>query len=191
MRTEFPWAYDAFRCMPLNVMRADMWRYAVMYRYGGVYADADSLPIYALRRWVPLATPLFLLREGTRDHASYVSQWFFVALPRNPVFLHALNETVVRTRSTQGVRVSNEHFVHYYTGPAMFTDVVARFYDLQRTHTARGLQALHGRDPKLPRAALRMEYDIQKYVLQGSEGTHPGGWKLLRLLQRSTSCRLR
>ena len=90
-------------------------------------------------------------------------------------YSYTLNETVVRTRSTQGIRMSNEHFVHYYTAPAMFTDVVARFYDLQRTHTARGLQALHGIDPKLPRVTLRMEYDLRKYVLQGSTGTHLGG----------------
>ena len=191
MRTEFPWAYGAFRCMPLNVMRADMWRYAVMYRYGGVYVDADSQPIYALRKWVPLATPLFLLREGTPDHASYVSQWFFVSLPRNPVFLHALNETVIRTRRTAGIRVSSEHFVHHYTGPAMFTDVVARFYDLRRTHTGRGLQTLHGIVSEAPPAALRMEYAVRRYVLQGSAGSQAGGWKHLRLSQRSTVCRLR
>ena len=31
----------AYRSFPLGVMRADMWRYAVLYDRGGLYADID------------------------------------------------------------------------------------------------------------------------------------------------------
>lgn len=34
--------YDAFNSFPLGVMRADFWRYAVLYAYGGIYADLDT-----------------------------------------------------------------------------------------------------------------------------------------------------
>ena len=37
--------YTAYRSFPLGVMRADMWRYAVLYKRGGLYADVDV-------RWV-------------------------------------------------------------------------------------------------------------------------------------------
>ncbi len=30
-------------------MKADFWRYAVMYFYGGVYMDIDAMPLKALR----------------------------------------------------------------------------------------------------------------------------------------------
>ncbi|CAK0897830.1 unnamed protein product [Prorocentrum cordatum] len=33
---------DAFKGFPLGVMRADFWRYLVVYTYGGVYADVDD-----------------------------------------------------------------------------------------------------------------------------------------------------
>jgi mannosyltransferase OCH1-like enzyme len=34
---------------PKGVMKADFWRYAVMYFYGGVYMDIDAMPLKALR----------------------------------------------------------------------------------------------------------------------------------------------
>ena len=29
--------------LPIAVMKADLWRYCVIYKYGGIYADADTV----------------------------------------------------------------------------------------------------------------------------------------------------
>jgi len=33
----------AYSMLPMAVMKADLWRYCVIYKYGGIYADADTV----------------------------------------------------------------------------------------------------------------------------------------------------
>jgi hypothetical protein len=42
--------YAAF---PLNVMRSDFWRYAILYAFGGIYADIDVQALRPLNMWLP------------------------------------------------------------------------------------------------------------------------------------------
>lgn len=42
--------YQAF---PLPVMRADFWRYAILYAFGGIYADIDVQALKPIERWLP------------------------------------------------------------------------------------------------------------------------------------------
>mmetsp|Transcript_9464 Transcript_9464/g.14602 ORF Transcript_9464/g.14602 Transcript_9464/m.14602 type:complete len:355 (+) Transcript_9464:91-1155(+) len=46
--------YQAFQSInpKLGAMKADFWRYCVLYVYGGVYLDMDSIILLPLRRWV-------------------------------------------------------------------------------------------------------------------------------------------
>ena len=41
MRTEFPDYVSAFQALPRMIMKVDMFRYCLMYKYGGVYLDMD------------------------------------------------------------------------------------------------------------------------------------------------------
>ena len=34
-------------------MRADMWRYAILYAFGGIYADIDVLALHPMEQWLP------------------------------------------------------------------------------------------------------------------------------------------
>jgi mannosyltransferase OCH1-like enzyme len=40
--TSVEWAYNLIRAPPYHASKADLWRYAVMYTYGGMYLDDDS-----------------------------------------------------------------------------------------------------------------------------------------------------
>jgi mannosyltransferase OCH1-like enzyme len=42
VRSEFPEYVDAYFKLPHNVERADFFRYMVVLRYGGLYADIDT-----------------------------------------------------------------------------------------------------------------------------------------------------
>jgi mannosyltransferase OCH1-like enzyme len=46
---------------PLGVMRADFWRYAVLYARGGIYADVDTECLKSVQQWFP---PWSHPREG-------------------------------------------------------------------------------------------------------------------------------
>jgi mannosyltransferase OCH1-like enzyme len=41
MKTEFPEYYDKFNELPRMIMKIDMFRYFLMYKYGGLYTDMD------------------------------------------------------------------------------------------------------------------------------------------------------
>jgi alpha 1,6-mannosyltransferase len=42
-----------YAAYPLGVMRADFWRYAILYAYGGVYSDIDTECMQPLEQWFP------------------------------------------------------------------------------------------------------------------------------------------
>ena len=43
MKTEFPEYYEKFNKLPRMIMKIDMFRYFLMYKYGGLYTDMDYL----------------------------------------------------------------------------------------------------------------------------------------------------
>jgi mannosyltransferase OCH1-like enzyme len=43
MKTNFSDIYEVYHNLPLPVMKADLWRYCVIYHYGGIYADMDTI----------------------------------------------------------------------------------------------------------------------------------------------------
>jgi len=43
MKTDFPEYYDKFNELPRMIMKIDMFRYFLMYKYGGLYTDMDYL----------------------------------------------------------------------------------------------------------------------------------------------------
>lgn len=59
------WAYHLVRTPPYFASKADIWRYAVMYTYGGMYLDDDSdirTPLDEVNR-AQLLTPAVLQRH--------------------------------------------------------------------------------------------------------------------------------
>lgn len=53
LRNEFSQVHaDLFRFIPDGPIRADFWRVCILYRYGGIYSDADNLPFLSLDAFV-------------------------------------------------------------------------------------------------------------------------------------------
>jgi len=111
---------DAFNGFPLGVMRADLWRYLVVYTYGGMYADVDVEPNVPIRDW-------FKGEKGWQscsmvvgqENSVHLSQWAFAATPKHPA-LKAVIDLVV-DRYQKGLKLNYTNFVHYHTGPGVFT----------------------------------------------------------------------
>lgn len=73
---------------------ADLMRYEILYREGGVYADADSLSLRPLDDWL-LRSEMFACWENTLavGRARLVSNAFLGSVPKNP-FLRYLIDTI-------------------------------------------------------------------------------------------------
>ncbi|GJL82814.1 MAG: hypothetical protein DHS20C01_24480 [marine bacterium B5-7] len=113
-----------FRAFPLGVMRADTWRYAVLFIEGGLYTDLDTECCIALDDWLPCDAQLVV---GVEVDDAHFCQWTVAAAPRQ-IILKTTLELIV-TRAWNGVDTSNPHFVHYHTGPSIWTDAFRQHFE--------------------------------------------------------------
>jgi mannosyltransferase OCH1-like enzyme len=106
-----------------------------MYARGGVYADADAECMKPITSWwIPSECDAVVGLENNEA----VCQWAFASVPHHPLFARAIAMIVERVRTYQarwgsGVPLaahSNEHFVHFFTGPGLFTDAVKAEFGL-------------------------------------------------------------
>lgn len=157
--------HAVYASYPLTVMRADLWRYAVLYALGGVYADIDTEALQPLQRWFPPRQtgpkdPAFVsdtkpnweaagpvqyfdlswedcsLVAGLENDA-HMCQWIIAAAPGHPV-LRSVLELAMRSVE-HGVNCTYEHLVHQHTGPGIFTQAFRQVLGLPDGTSAAGI----------------------------------------------------
>jgi hypothetical protein len=90
LKTDFPNYLEGYQKLKYGASKADLWRYLIMYKYGGVYADIDSKCIRPLRDWIE-AESTFVTQLGTNKD---ICQWLIISIPKNPIFLKAAQRTL-------------------------------------------------------------------------------------------------
>ena len=113
--------YDAYCRLPMAVMKADLWRYCVIYTYGGIYADADAM---CLINPDILTSPKTLLVCGP-ENKTHLSQWCFAAPKNSPIIKAIIDLSVKRIFETEEIK--GEHIIHHLTGPGCFTDAIEEY----------------------------------------------------------------
>ena len=78
--------YDIYASLPFGVMKSDMWRVAIVYIYGGFYADLDTVCHSRLDAWVGDEDLLLSVETAQGSLCNY----FFGAKKRHPALLMAL-----------------------------------------------------------------------------------------------------
>jgi FkbM family methyltransferase len=116
----------AFKNLPLPAMRADFFRLAVMYHEGGIYADVDVSSNVPIHEWQyddygPVMESCDVVIG--MDEEVHVSNWGFASVKEHILFQKAIELSLSRFLE-HGVDVTYEHFVHYTTGPGVFTDAL-------------------------------------------------------------------
>ena len=106
--------YDIFINAPVGVMRGDIWRYMVIYKYGGVYTDLDTECWSPISSWMLEDADMIVCPE-TSEH---FCQWTFAATPEHPVIQSVLDHIKEAFVSPD---YKKPHFVHNMTGPAVWT----------------------------------------------------------------------
>ena len=111
--------YKAYSMLPLGVMKADLWRYCILYKKGGIYADADT---------VCLVNPEIFLTDAlitvVPENKTHLCQWVFSAPANSPILKSIIDLSVERILNTE---IKGEHIVHYLTGPGVFTDGIEKY----------------------------------------------------------------
>lgn len=106
--------YDLFINVPVGVMRGDMFRYLVVFRFGGVYADLDARCLKPISSWMLDDKSMIICPE----HSLHFCQWTFAAEAGHPVLSKVIEKMIDRLKTAD---YTIPHFVHYLTGPGMWT----------------------------------------------------------------------
>jgi len=107
LKTDFPEYVEGYKSLKYGASKADLWRYLIIYKYGGVYADIDCMCINPLRKWVNKEAS-FVTALGTN---SDVCQWLIISVPQNPIFLRAAQKTI---QNSQSKNVLSSHYGFEY-----------------------------------------------------------------------------
>nr|WP_315033013.1 glycosyltransferase [uncultured Chryseobacterium sp.] len=164
---EFPPQYiNAYHRLTIGAAKADFFRYAILYKKGGVYLDVDSAITKPLRK---------LIQEGdeavisVERHENLYVQWALIFSKNHP-FLKKTLELMLYNIENH----CHPNDVHATTGPTVFT---------------RGIKQSLKENPDIPytlfngiefRGYLKFKYKLGKFFLYKSKSQH---WKRLQISQ--------
>lgn len=123
----FPDFIDDYDRLPLPIMKADVFRYAVIYRDGGVYADMDMECLRPIGKILRMGSCLLSEEAhlGRRRQADLqyrrpfqIANCIFAAAPKHPFFKAAFERAFALFRA---LPANAEIHVEDLTGPRMLT----------------------------------------------------------------------
>lgn len=76
-----------FNELPVPVMKADLWRIAIIYVYGGFYADLDVECVRPMKEWTKDNNTLVV---GIETDGGNLGNYMFGATPKHPALLRVL-----------------------------------------------------------------------------------------------------
>jgi mannosyltransferase OCH1-like enzyme len=167
--------YQAYNRIPLDVMRADLWRYCIIYKYGGIYADADAVCLCDPNMFTLYETQLVCAPEIDNLH---LCQWTFAAPPNSPLLKSIIELSIKRILTIPEIR--GEHVIHYLTGPGVFTDGIEKYLhenDMQ-TYKNKKQYYLYKNPTMICFMAERFQQTMIHHLFAGHD---QDGWKNERL----------
>jgi len=115
---EFPEEYlNAYKRLTIGAAKADFFRYAILYKKGGVYLDVDSGINKPLHKIIKNSDTALICREDR--HPEYFLQWALIFDKGHP-FLKKTLEMILDNIKTHRYPKN----IHATTGPAVFTAAV-------------------------------------------------------------------
>ena len=118
---QFPHILDMKNCLMPGAAIADLWRYVLLWEYGGVYTDIDNAPgpWFWNETGSVITNTTDALFEQERD--GFPSQYFFAVSPHHPIMYLAVQNALLRLMETQSVR---KQYVPFVTGPGAIKSAV-------------------------------------------------------------------
>ncbi|KAI8836316.1 nucleotide-diphospho-sugar transferase [Chytridium lagenaria] len=140
VKKEFPDVYPQFSRLPKIVHKVDFFRYMVLFKYGGVYTDADTICLRAVDTWNNNMASVQAIIGIEQDASGgwewwkviarqlQFTQWTIAAAPGFEVLgtvISMVNQTIANATNEElaGANVLN------LTGPGPFTDAVYKYLE--------------------------------------------------------------
>lgn len=154
-----PSVIEAYFAMPMPILKADFFRYLILFARGGVYADIDTEALKPAHQWLPETSPantvgivIGIEADPTRDDWNLwysrriqFCQWVMRAKVGHPVLLEVIaritEDTLQKKRAGQlEMNEWRSLSIIEWTGPAVWTDSIF-FIMNSMTKTGRGTKA--------------------------------------------------
>lgn len=72
--------------------KADLWRYCMLYMFGGVYADSDMVCLKPLRSYISDEITFVGVRDDPMKRYAFLANGFFATVPKNPCLYEAIQK---------------------------------------------------------------------------------------------------
>ena len=144
IKKHFPQYIGLYKSLCLGVQRSDVFRYLVLYHYGGYYADMDTTCKIPIDTWMRQLTKgkdqvdcivgeddVVLDPDGTgfgTERHEYL-QWFIASVPNHPLLLEVVDniEARLEKRPCDEDNSYDEEYTLWLTGPGVFTDTIKSY----------------------------------------------------------------
>lgn len=127
--------YDIWINVPVAVMRGDIWRYMIIYKYGGMYADLDTNCVIPIGAWLPTFGPdcKFVLCV---ENIVHMANWAFIGTAGHPFLKFLLDMIKDRIKNDGEYHYKNNpHFVHALTANGIFSEAYVKFIGVEPSTT--------------------------------------------------------
>lgn len=163
---EFPQEYlQSYNRLTIGAAKADFFRYAILYRKGGVYLDIDSGLNRPLTSFIQENDCALVTDENP---PTYYVQWGLVYEAGHP-FLKKTLENVMENISKN----PHPHNVHKTTGPTVYTDSIKQCLAEQPDIPHRFMKPHYDN-------CMKFKYKLGKFFLYSDKSEH---WKRKQLSQ--------
>ena len=134
IKTHYNKYFKTYSEMTKPVEKADLFRYLVIYHYGGVYADMDTSCLMPIDKLFAPEDKVVVAIEFEKPSGTQILQWAFAAQPKQQVFLDIVDEIVVRhnyllARKNDMHGIDIDTLTLWKTGPMLFTEYMMKHYN--------------------------------------------------------------
>ena len=122
---EFPHIQLIMKCLVSGAAKADLWRYLVLWEYGGIYSDIDSAPGHLFN-----ATTIRSFDDAwfIPEKLGVLAQYFMSSSPKHPLMFMTVHATLMRLMDLESVL---NQYVPVVTGPGALKSGMISFMQVR------------------------------------------------------------
>jgi mannosyltransferase OCH1-like enzyme len=110
---------NAYNMLYNGAAKADLWRYLIIYKNGGIYLDIDSSIDCSLDLLIQTNDSAVISREGNKG---YFLQWLLIFEKEHPILKSTIDKCIYNINNKTHTDVV------FLTGPGVFTEAINETY---------------------------------------------------------------
>lgn len=144
-----PEVVEAYISLPLDILKADFFRYLILFARGGIYSDIDTYAIKSAVEWLPESVPreaigMVIGLKSELNNENLVSfsprqiqfcQWTIQAKAGHPVLREIvanITQATLQRRIDGSLSKFDLNTIDEFTGSILWTDIILKYFNDER-----------------------------------------------------------